>query len=167
MEKLKEEHFECIMEENSKEEQEKQWKRSEIVFNKFHEYLINKGLKESTADRRVNFIVFFVMNYFFIYEDYFRNVLLTDGDTIKTFLGNWYIRKLLSPNIAEIKSFLMAISDFFTFLKKEDLITKEDLKEINETCRDNEWFEMRLHTYFEVSDDQFYDWIQDHNYDYI
>jgi len=33
MEKIKDEHFECIKEDNSEEEDEKQWKRSKIIFD--------------------------------------------------------------------------------------------------------------------------------------
>ena len=49
---MKTKHFECIMEDNSEEEHEKQWKRSKIIFDNFYEYLKNKGLKESTAGKR-------------------------------------------------------------------------------------------------------------------
>ncbi|MFO7929318.1 MAG: hypothetical protein R6U35_06605, partial [Candidatus Humimicrobiaceae bacterium] len=94
-------------------------------------------------------------------------LLFTYEDTIRKFLGNWYIRKFFSPNISEIKSFLRAISDFFTFVQKEEFISKEDLSEIKDTCRDIQWFEMRLRTYFEVSREEFYQWIQEYNYDYF
>ena len=39
MKKLKSEHFECIKEDNSEEESEKQWERLQIIFDQFHEYL--------------------------------------------------------------------------------------------------------------------------------
>lgn len=93
MEKLKEKHFECIKEDNSKEEDEKQWKRSKIVFDQFYDYLVkDKRLKERTAGKRAEMAAFFVMNYLFVYDDV-MSVLEVCGDKIRTFLGNWYDRK--------------------------------------------------------------------------
>jgi hypothetical protein len=163
--KIKSEDFECIMEGNSEEEREKQWKRSKIIFDHFYEHLKNKGLKESTANERTNMAAYFIMDYVFVYED-LMSILEVSGDTIRTFLGNWYIRKFLSPRISEVKSFLKSISDFFTFLRDEGFITDEDLNEIKAVCKDTAWFEMRIRTYFEADDEDFYEWLQEYNYDF-
>ena len=169
MEELKEEHLECIKGEymdTDEDEDEKQWERSKIVFDHFHEYLRNKGLKEKTADERTDLAAFFVMNYVFAYEDRIESISEVSGDIIRKFLGNWYIRKFLTPNMAEIKSFLRAILDFFIFLEKKDFVTEADVEEITEVCKDIPWFEMRLRTYFEVEDvEEFRLWREE--YDYI
>ncbi|MBP9019485.1 MAG: hypothetical protein KBG04_06690 [Bacteroidales bacterium] len=162
---IEEKHFESIKEDNSKEEHEKQWKRSKIIFDHFYEYLKNRGLTENTAGKRTEMAAYFVMDYVFVYED-LMNMLEVSGDTIRKFLGNWYIRKFLRPKMSEIKSFLKAISDFYTFLHKENFISKEHLNEINEVCKDKAWFEMRLKTYFSADGDDFYEWIQEYNYDF-
>jgi len=47
MRKLKREYLECIKEDNSEEEDEKQWKRTKIVFDHFYNYLVeDRGLKK-------------------------------------------------------------------------------------------------------------------------
>ena len=166
MKKIKSGHFECIKEDNSEEEYDKQWKRSKIIFDQFFEYLKkDKGLKESTAGKRAELAAYFVMDYLFVYDDA-QSILEVTGDTIRTFLGNWYIRKFMNPRMSEIKSFLRAISDFFTFIKKEGFITDVDLEEIKDVCKDVGWFEMRLRTYFSADEDEFYDWIRVYNYDW-
>lgn len=161
---LKKEHFECIKEENSEEEDEKQWKRSKVVFDHFCDYLEKKGLTRDTVSGRTERVTFFVMNYLFVYDDA-ESILDVSGETIRTFLGNWYIRKFLNPTMSEIKVYLSALSDFFTFLREGDFISESDLKEIKEACKDIPWFEMRLRTYFEADDDEFYEWMQEYNYD--
>jgi len=108
--------------------------------------------------------VFFVMDYLFVYDDA-TSILEVSGDTIKTFLGNWYIRKNWNPSIKEMKSLLRALSDFFTFLYKKGFMDKEELNEIKKVCKDTAWFEMRLKTYFESDKDEFYEWLQEYNYD--
>ncbi|KAA0004384.1 MAG: hypothetical protein FE044_00125 [Thermoplasmata archaeon] len=166
MEKIKKEHFECIKEDNSQEENEKQWRRSKIIFDHFYEYLKNKGLEESTASRRTEMAAFFIMDYLFVYDDA-MSVLEVGGDTIRRFLGNWYIRKFLNPNISEIKSFLRSISDFFTFLQEKGFISKEQLNEIKEVCKDKSWFEMRLKTYFEAQGGDLYEWLREYDYEFL
>ena len=165
MEKMKEEDFECIKEDNSDEEYKKQWKRSKIIFDHFYEYLKDKGLRESTAGKRTDMAAYFVMDYLFIY-DAAMSILEVSGDTVRTFLGNWYIRKYMRPRMPEIKSLLRAISDLFTFFQKEDFISKEHLREIKEVCKDRSWFEMRLKSYFEADGDDFRKWIEEYNYDW-
>ena len=165
MKKIKSEHFECIKEDNSEEEYDKQWKRSQIIFDQFYEYLKNKGLKESTASKRAELAAYFVMDYLFVYGDALR-ILEVSEDTIRTFLGNWYIRKFMNPRMSEIKLFLRVVSDFFTFIRDEDFISDDDLKEIKGVCRDIGWFEMRLGTYFAAEGDEFYEWIRVYDYDW-
>ena len=36
--KIKREDFDCIKEDNSEEEDKKQWERSKIIFDRFYEY---------------------------------------------------------------------------------------------------------------------------------
>jgi len=165
MEELKAEHFEDIKEDNSKEESEKQWEKSKIIFDHFFNYLKDKGLKENTAGKRTQMCVYFIMNYLFVYDDA-TSVLEVTDKTIRTFLGNWYIRKFMNPNISEIKAFLKSISDFFTFLQVRSFISKEDLIKIKDACKDTDWFEMRLTTYFKAHGYDLREWIEEYNYDW-
>ena len=165
MEEMGDKHFECIKEDNSEEEDKRQWERSKIVFDHFYDYLREKGLKENLAGRRTEMVAYFVMNYLFVYDDV-ENILEVSDETIRRFLGNWYIRKSMNPKLTEIKSFLKAISDFFTYLKERGFISKVHLQEIKEVCKDRAWFEMRLKTYFKAEGDDFYKWIEEYNYDW-
>jgi hypothetical protein len=161
--KIKPRHFECIKEDNSESENERQWKRSKIVFEEFHDHLKGKGLKESTCDKRANEPVFFIMDYLFVYHDE-TSMLDVDEDTIRTYLGNWYIRKFWDPSVKGIKSSLKAISDFYTFLHSLDFIDKEEVKDIKLACKDLDWFEMRLKTYFEADGENFREWLEEYDY---
>jgi len=165
MEEVEDKNFECIKEDNSEEEDKKQWERSKIVFDNFYDYLKNKGLKESLAGRKTEMAAYFIMDYLFVYDDA-ESMLEVSDEAIRKFLGNWYIRKFMKPRLTEIKSFLSAISDFFIFLRKGGFISKEHLQEIKAVCKDKAWFEMRLKTYYEAQGDDFYKWIEEYNYDW-
>ncbi|MGD2250122.1 MAG: hypothetical protein PVF58_17095 [Candidatus Methanofastidiosia archaeon] len=110
--------------------------------------------------------IFFVMDYLFTYESV-ESVLEVSGDTIRVFLGNWYIRKFLITPLSEIKEILRALNNFFTFLEAKGFISEVDLEELKGVCKDVSWFEMQLKTYFSADDDKkFCEWIDEYNYDW-
>ncbi len=146
---------------------EEQWKRSRVVFDSFYDYLLEKGIKESTAARKTNMAATFIMNFLFVYMDHTENMLEADDDDIRSFLGNWYIRKSMRPTTKEINQFLISIADFYTFLHKKGYFSKGSLAEIKEVCKDKEWFAERLDSYHSSDGDDFYDWISEYNYDCI
>ena len=162
---LTKKNFECIKEDNSEEENDRQWDVSKSIFAAFRDYLLNKGCKEDLTERQVGNITYYVMNYFFVYADEI-SVLETNETTIRKFLGNWYIRKNWSPNIKEIKEILSALFDFFEFLKSTNLIPKEQYESIINTCKDKDWFEKRLKTYKTAKGENFKEWIEEYNYDW-
>jgi len=88
--KLQSENFECIKEDNSEEENNRQWEISKVVFDEFKKYLSTKNYKDDLIERQLGYSSYFMMNYFFVYDDEL-SVLSTDDTTISTFLGNWYI----------------------------------------------------------------------------
>lgn len=45
--KLNAKNFECIKEDNSEEENQRQWENSKIVFDEFKKYLNEKNTKKS------------------------------------------------------------------------------------------------------------------------
>jgi hypothetical protein len=162
---LTKENFECIKEDNSEEEDNRQWENTQVVFDEFEEYLRKKNYNDNLVQRQMEYSSFFVMSYFFVYEDEL-SVLDTDDSTIRKFLGNWYIRKNMSPNNKEIKEILSALFDFFEFLLTRVLITDVQFETIKLVCKDKVWFENRLKTYKSSDTKSFRAWIDEYNYDW-
>ncbi len=163
--KLTKENFECVNEANSEEEEKRQWEKSQIVFDEFEEYLHTKGYKDIRIQSHLEYSSYFVMNYFFVYEDEL-SVLETDNTTIRKFLGNWYIRENASPTFKEMKEILTALLDFFEFVLIQDFITVEQFETIEQVCTEKEWFENRLKTYNNSDPQNFKKWIDEYNYDW-
>ena len=162
--KLKKENFACIKEDNSEEENHKQWENSKIVFEEFKKYLIDKGYKDILIERQLGYSSYFIMNYFFVYADEL-SILEADETTIRIFLGNWYIRKNWSPKFKEMKEILSAIFDFFEFIYKNEFISIEQFDDIKQVCKNKDWFEHRLKTYKTTNGEDFKKWIEEYNYD--
>ncbi|NQU55323.1 MAG: hypothetical protein HQ522_22625 [Bacteroidetes bacterium] len=163
--RLKSKNFECVKEDNSEEEDSRQWEVSKIVFDEFKKYLSSKNYKDELIERQLGYSSYFMMNYFFVYDDE-MSILATDDTTIRTFLGNWYIRKNLSPNFKEMKEILSALFDFFEFICKKEFITVEQFEKIKQVCKDKDWFENRLKTYKTTDRNAFKEWIDEYNYDW-
>ena len=164
--KLKKENFECIKEDNSEEEDYKQWENSEIIFKEFKKHLSKKGCKDNLIERQFEYISYFVMDYFFVYADEV-SILETDDTTIRKFLGNWYIREnngLLK--FTEMKKFLSALFDFFEFIYKNEFITIAQFEKIKQVCKDKDWFNNRLKTYKTDDLEKFREWIKEYNYEW-
>lgn len=162
---MKKENFECIKEDNSEEEQKRQWENSEIIFTEFASYLDKKGYKDSLIERQVMNCSYFVMDYYFVYGDDYT-VLSANDHIIRKFLGNWYIRKNWSPNLKEMKEILSAIYDFFEFIYENGFFTKDQFEDIKQVCKDKDWFEKRLKTYKTADGEKFRKWIEEYNYDW-
>ena len=162
--KLQSENFKWIKEDNSEEEDNRQWEISKIVFDEFRKYLSTKNYKDELIERQLGYSSYFMMNYLFVYDDEL-SVLSTDETTIRTFLGNWYIRKNWSPNFKEMKEILSALFDFFEFTYKNEFITNEQFEKIKQVCKDKNWFENRLKTYKTTDTEGFRKWIEEYNYD--
>lgn len=164
--KLTTENFECLNEAISEEEEKRQWEKSQIVFDEFEEYLHTKGYNDALIQRQLEYSSFFIMNYFFVYEDEI-SVLETNDTTIRKFLGNWYIRENESPSLMEMKEILSALLDFFEFVLITDFITAEQFEVIEQVCNDKTWFENRLKTYNTTSKAGLKKWIEEYDYDCI
>jgi hypothetical protein len=161
---IQKENFKRILKDNSEEEHRKQLDNSKIIFDEFKQYLEGKTIKESIIERQLEFSLFFVMDYLFVYSDKL-SILETDDVTIRKFLGNWYIRKNSLGNFKEIKEILSALFDFFEFIYIKEFITIEQLDDIKKVCKDKDWFENRMKTYKTTSSDDFKKWIAEYNYD--
>ena len=162
---MKKENFECIKEDNSEEEIDKQWKNSKAIFEEFEKYLNEKEFKDDLIKRQLGYSSYFVMNYFFVYADEL-SILETDDTTIRRFLGNWYIRKNWAPKFKEMKEILSALFDFFEFIYLKGFITIEQFEKIKQVCKDKDWFENRLKTYKTANGEIFKEWINEYNYDW-
>jgi len=163
--KLTKENFECVNEANSEEEDIRQWEKSQVVFDEFEDYLLTKGYNDALIQRQLEYSSYFVMNYFFVYEDEL-SVLETNDTTIRKFLGNWYIRENESPAFKEMKEILMALMDFFEFALINDFITAEQFETIEQVCNDKAWFENRLKTYNTKDSKGLANWIEEYNYEW-
>lgn len=163
--KLNTESFKVIRKENSEEENEKQWQNSKIVFKEFEKFLIKNEYKEEMVIDYVENSIYFFFRYFLTYTDH-KSILSTNGTIIRKYLDNWYIRKNRNLSNKIIKKNLEMLKEFFRFIYKQNFITLEQFEEIKSVCNDYEWFKNRLATYKTARGEDFFNWIEEYNYEW-
>jgi len=124
-------------------------KRNESLINNFGVWLRASGLGEKTIHKHVENISFFI-NEYLAYQDISTNANETtlcnpeDGlDLVDDFLGYWFIKKAMWSSESSIKSNITSIKKFYTFMQRLKLISKDDLKSLNEEIKTNKdkWIE--------------------------
>ena len=128
---------------------EKIQKRNDNLIYNFAGWLKRSGLGEKTVTKHINNIEFF-LNEYLAYQDISESedeITLCnaeDGiDFIDDFLGYWFIKKALWSSESSIKSNIATFKKFYTFMQSMNLISKDDLKMLNETIKENkdEWID--------------------------
>jgi hypothetical protein len=107
----------------------KQWDVFWPVFDHFHVFLKNKGLKAKTIGAKTNSVVVFLMNYLRFQKD-IKAVNEISGEHIKKFMFNYYPNIFYNSTPDQQKKFKKAIMDFYMFLNKKGFVSKEQLKNI-------------------------------------
>jgi site-specific recombinase XerD len=138
-------------------------KRNENLIYNFGGWLKRSGLGEKTIDKHVDNLSFF-LNEYLVYQDISDNeneITLCnaeDGiDFIDDFLGYWFIRKAMWSDERSIKSNIASFKKFYTFMESLNLISKEELRDLNEEIkgRKKKWIDEVNR--FNDPDDDFWD----------
>lgn len=106
-----------------------QWTNFWPVFDHFHLFLKNKGLKPKTIGEKTNCAIVFIMNYLRL-KDNIKSINEISGEEIKKFMLYNYHSLFPDSTVFQKKTFKKAIIDFYTFLNKKGFLSKEQLKEI-------------------------------------
>ena len=122
---------------------------TERLMKQFFQYLTaEKGLSEETASAHAHQSEFFATHYLRDYED--KSLLDVSGNDIESYLGDWYIRKVLNSTKSDVRAILVAFKKFFKFLYETQEIGKEQLEDILEACANPQRYIRRFETYFEL-----------------
>ena len=123
--------------------------KTERLIRQFYKHLkLEKGLSEETASAHAHEIDFFATHYLRDYED--KSIFDASGMDIMSYLGDWYIRKVLSSSKSDIRYILVAFKKFFKFLYEKQEIGKEQLDDLHEACANPQRYLRRFDSYFEL-----------------
>ena len=110
--------------------------RYEELLDEFYEYLKTKNLTQKTINLHCNRLGFYIFYYLMDYELYdydtdlfsYSPFYIVNEHYIDNFLGNFYIRKVLSSSVSDLKGYITAFNKYIDFLEDKRLIDKNDKK---------------------------------------
>ena len=124
-------------------------KRNENLIYNFTGWMKRSGLAEKTIAKHTSNIDFF-LNEYLVYQDkndseeYIELCQAEDGiELVDDFLDYWFIKKAMWSSENSIKENIASIKKFYTFMQSLNLISKEDLKMLNDIIKENkkEWID--------------------------
>ncbi len=99
----------------------------------FDAWLKVKRLTDQTIREHMNNIDLFI-NHFLLYEDAYE---AKDGVLeVDDFLGYWFIRKVMSSSVNQIKANAASLIKFYTFMFEKGEIEQDDLDDLRETIKE-------------------------------
>jgi hypothetical protein len=93
------------------------WDRNEPLLEEFESWASDQGLKASTAQRYVGAVRIFVNN--FLAQGYSGEERLPEDvtvDTLDSFLGQWYRRRVAGRGESRLRTMIAALKRFYAFL---------------------------------------------------
>ena len=102
------------------------------LLSDFRDWLNGKSLSETTVQKHVDNIDFYV-NEYLLYED---AIAAADGCMdAGMFLGDWYIRKAAWTSEASIRGSAASLKKFYTFMQEKGLVQEEDVQELHKMIK--------------------------------
>jgi hypothetical protein len=123
-----------IMDEYEKYEREckKIREENQIILKRFKTWLQESGLSDKTIRKHLENVQFYI-NEFLLYED---AVKAKDGaHQIGFYLGYWFIKKAMWSSTAQIKASATSLKKFYTFMREQGKINREDLDFMKERIK--------------------------------
>ena len=77
---------------------------------------------------------------------------------VRPFAGNWYIINTLDPTSGELAIHLAGILAWYRFLARHDLLSPSFLERVAAECNDHPYYEERIKSFWEITDDGYYAW---------
>ncbi len=88
----------------------------------------------------------------FIIADRRENIFRIDARRLRQFGGNWYIVKNVEPNMEELNQQLDGVALFYHFCAAHGKCLPALAQEIEETCRDRNYYQQRIETFWAIED---------------
>ena len=98
-------------------------KSNEKLLNKFHDYLVEKGLTQRTIKEHVSNIDFYINEYLLYYD---ANLPQEGIFKIDGFLGDWFPRKALWSSVTSVKNYIASFKKFYSWMVDQERNERRD-----------------------------------------
>ncbi len=127
----------------------------EDLLDDFFNELVESGLKITTAEKHTTNAALFLIQYHVVY--FLEGISSIRAEKIYDFLGLWYFQCINNPNPTDINAIITSLKKLFTFLYQRGKLSREQLNELKDVCKDKKYFQSRYHEFMEGKMGEFID----------
>ena len=130
--------------------------RCQSLLGSFHEFLLSKEETPQHASDLTFCVDMYLRDYLL---DFARlNVVCPRPGVVRRFAGNWFITHTLDPDIKVLERHLLAIAEFYRFLREQHFISREELRWLEEEAGMIEYYHRRIGSFLALNGDGYDAW---------
>ena len=130
--------------------------RCRALLKRFCAHLLDRGEAPQFVSDLAFCADFYLRDYLI---DFARmNVVKPTSGIVKRFAATWLITRTLDPDMPLIERHLLAIREFYSFLKIQRFISEEELFMIEEEAAQTAYYSQRLERFLAIKNDEYIAW---------
>ncbi|MDX2479647.1 MAG: hypothetical protein QNK24_04845 [Desulfuromusa sp.] len=128
-----------------------------VLLKLYHQYLLeNMQVSPLDAGSMASGADYYLRDY--MIDNRRTNIFNISPELIHSFAGNWYIINTLNPNMTELESILLGVSNFYRFCAAKKLIPPAIVEKVNLACSRPDYYQQRIESFNDLSGDGFSAW---------
>jgi len=96
----------------------------------------------------------------FIIAERCENLFRIEPVRVRQFAGHWYITRTLEPNMVELGEILSGTLQFYQYLRRQKLVSKDAADDIAKHCKALDYYQQRIEDFWSIEDGGFDAWRQ-------
>ena len=94
----------------------------------------------------------------FIIGDRHENLFSAEATRVRQFAGHWYIIRTPEPNLSELKSILTGTAEFYRYLSKQKMVSKEAADAMTAQSEELDYFQKRIDDFWTIEGNGYDAW---------
>ena len=133
--------------------------RCQQLLKHFYLNLLQKGMTAELASERAFSIDLYLRDYLLDFGR--QNVVRPQPGIVKIFAGSWFITHTLDPEMEMLKRHLLAITEFYTYLQCQHLISADELAFLVREVGEVDYYNKRIDSFLAIYGDGYSVWDQE------
>ena len=130
--------------------------RCQQVLKHFYQYLQQRGMSAERASELAFSADLYLRDYLLDFAR--QNIARPQPGIVRKFAASWFISHTLDPEILLLKRHLSAISELYTFMHCQHLISADELKFLLEEAGHVDFYQQRIDSFINITGEGFVAW---------
>lgn len=130
--------------------------RCQTLLKRFYQHLQGRGLAPQAASDLAYCADFYLRDYLLDFTR--QNLARPQPGVVRRFAASWFITHTLDPEIKALEQHLEAVREFYRFLHKQHLISKDELVFIEDEASQTEYYQQRIERFLAITGDGYSAW---------